>query len=112
MCPMAPTSMDVFHAPLREQLDAFVDEHRTDLEATLDGLTEEEARRSLVPSLTTLLGLVKHATFVERVWFEEAVTGRPRTEMGLPDDAADSFRLADDDTVASVRAAYRAACER
>ncbi len=37
--------------------------------------TEEQARRALVPSRTTLLGLVKHATFVERVWFDEAVTG-------------------------------------
>ncbi len=33
----------------------------------LEGLTEEQARRSLVPSRTTLLGLVKHAAFVERV---------------------------------------------
>jgi len=36
----------------------------------LDGLTEEQVRRSLVPSRTTLLGLVKHATFVEKVWFD------------------------------------------
>ncbi|MEN0129933.1 MAG: DinB family protein [Brevundimonas sp.] len=107
---MAVTSMDVFHAPLREQLDAFLDEHRADLDASLDGLTEEQARRSLVPSRTTLLGLVKHVTFVERVWFEEAVTGRSRTEMGLPEDAADSFLLSDDDTIGSIRAAYRTAC--
>jgi hypothetical protein len=26
-----------------------------------------------VPSRTTLLGLVKHATFLEKVWFDEAV---------------------------------------
>ncbi len=31
-----------------------------------------------MPSRTTLLGLVKHATFVEKVWFDEAFTGRPR----------------------------------
>jgi hypothetical protein len=35
-------------------------------------LPEEQARRSLVPSRTTLLGLVKHATFLEKVWFDEA----------------------------------------
>ena len=110
MCAMAVTSMDVFHAPLREQLDAFLDEHRADLDASLDGLTEEQARRSLVPSRTTLLGLVKHVTFVERVWFEEAVTGRSRTELGLPEDAGDSFLLSDDDTIESIRAAYRTAC--
>jgi hypothetical protein len=52
----------------REQLEVFIDEHRSDLNGCLDGLSEEQARRSLVPSLTTLLGLVKHATFVEKVW--------------------------------------------
>jgi hypothetical protein len=110
MCRMAATSMDVFHAPLREQLDAFLDEHRAVLAAALDGLTEEEARRSLVPSRTTLLGLVKHATFVERVWFDEAVTGRPRSEIGIPATPDESFVLDDADTVANVLAEYRVAC--
>jgi hypothetical protein len=67
---------DVFSQPLRAQFDAFLDEHRALLNACLDGLTEEQARRSLVPSRTTLLGLVKHATFVEKVWFDEAITCR------------------------------------
>ncbi len=55
----------------------FFDEHRAQLNGCLDGLSEEQVRRSLVPSRTTLLGLVKHATFVEKVWFDEAVTCRP-----------------------------------
>ena len=37
---------------------------------SLDALTEEEARLRLVPSKTTLLGLVKHVTYVEGVWFD------------------------------------------
>lgn len=45
-------------APVGEQLTAFVDEHRQALADCLEGLTEEEARRRLVPSGTTLLGLV------------------------------------------------------
>ncbi len=64
-----------------------------------------------MPSRTTLLSLLKHATFVEKVWFDEAVTGRPRTEIGIPETQCDSFDLDDDDTVASVRAAYLAACD-
>ncbi|MEQ4208780.1 DUF664 domain-containing protein [Actinopolymorpha sp. B9G3] len=47
---------------LRVRLDELLDEHRAMLHDSLDGLTEEEARRSLVPSRTTLLGLVKHVT--------------------------------------------------
>jgi hypothetical protein len=53
------------------------------LNRCMDGLTEEQAHRSLVPSRTTLLGLVKHATFVEKVWFDEAVTCRSRAEIGM-----------------------------
>lgn len=103
-------SRDVRHAPLRDQLEAFVDEHRAGLVASLDGLTEDEVRRSLVPSRTTLLGLVKHAIFVERVWFEEAFTGRSRAELGLPEHPDESFVLTPEDTIESVRAAYLDAC--
>lgn len=99
-----------FDLPQRAQLEAFVDQHRAMLAASLDGLTEEEARRSLVPSRTTLLGLVKHAAFVERVWFDEAITGRSRAEIGIPATPDESFVLAPQDTIASVLAGHEAAC--
>lgn len=102
---------DVLDQPLRAQFEAFLDEHRGGLEHCLDGLTEEQARRSLVPSRTTLLGLVKHVTFVEKVWFDEAITCRTRAEIGLPESPDETFVLADGDTVESVRRAYREACE-
>lgn len=95
-----------FDLPQREQLEAF-DQHRAMLAASLDGLTEEEARRSLVPSRTTLLGLVKHAAFVEWVWFDEAVTGRSRAEIGIPATPDESFLLAPHDTIASVLAGHQ-----
>jgi hypothetical protein len=105
-----PTSQDVIHDPLRDQLDAFLDEHRALLHASLAGLSEEQARRSLVPSRTTLLGLVAHATFVEQVWFDEAVTGRSRAEIGIPALPDDSFVLRPEDTVASVGDRYLEVC--
>ncbi|WP_309073771.1 DinB family protein [Paenarthrobacter sp.] len=95
----------------RTQFDAFLDEHRRTLNECLDGLTEEQARRSLVPSRTTLLGLVKHVTFVEKVWFDEAITSRPRSEIGIPATPDESFILDDQDTVATIQAAHREACE-
>jgi hypothetical protein len=84
---------------------------RSQLNRCLDRLTEEQARRSLVPSRTTLLGLVKHATFVEKVWFDEAVTCRSRAEIGVPATPDESFILHDDDTIATIQRARREACE-
>lgn len=105
------TSFEAVSLPAQVQIEAFLDDHRTHLSQCLDGLTEEQARRSLVPSRTTLLGLVKHATFVEKVWFDQAVTCRSRAEIGLPDDAADSFILDGGDTIAGIRQAHGQACE-
>lgn len=105
--------MGSFDVPLddeRTQLEAFIEEYRTSLELALDRLTEEQARRSLVPSATTLLGLLKHVTWMQRVWFQECVGGATRAELGLVQSVDESFQLGDDDTVASVIAAHRDAC--
>lgn len=105
--------MGLFDVPLddeRTQLDALMEEYRSAVEVTLDGLTEEQARRRLVSSATTLLGLLKHVTWMQRVWFEECVGGTSRRELGLVQTPDDSFRLTDEDTVASVTAAHREAC--
>jgi hypothetical protein len=102
---------DVLDQPIRIQFEVFIDEHRRELNGCLDGLTEEQARRSLVPSRTTLLGLVKHAAFVEKVWFDEAVTGRSRAEIGIPATPDESFILHNDDTIATVQQAHREACQ-
>jgi hypothetical protein len=90
----------------RAQLLAFVHDNRTEILALLDGLTDEQARRRLVPSATTLLGIVKHCVFVEKVWFHVSLAGRSREEAGIPEAADDSWVLEETDTVDSVRAAY------
>jgi hypothetical protein len=107
--------MNEFHAAKvadeRQVLESCVDVNRAALAGLLEGLTEEEARRRLVPSLTTLLGLVKHAAFVERVWFQVYLSERSRAEVGVPATVDESFTLTADDTVASVLADHRRACE-
>ena len=60
----------------------------------LDGLSEYDARRPLVPSGTNLLGLVKHLGYVELGYFGETF-GRP---SGIPspwfdDDAEDNVDM-------------------
>jgi len=102
---------NVIDQPVRAQFEVFLDEHRAQLNGCLDGLTEEQVRWSLVPSRTTLLGLVKHATFVEKVWFDEAVTCRSRAEIGIPATPDESYIIDDGDTIATVQRGHREACE-
>jgi hypothetical protein len=106
-----PSAEDAINQPVRKQFEVFLDEHRDALNRCLDGLTEEQVRRSLVSSRTTLLGLVKHAIFVEKVWFDEAVTCRSRAEIGIAATPDESFVLHDDDTITTVQRAHREACE-
>ena len=94
----------------RPALEQMVDLQRAEVAQVLEGLDEEQARRRLVPSLTTLMGLVRHLTFVERIWFEMRLSGRTRAELGLPEEVDDSFLVDPDDTVASVLAAHADAC--
>jgi len=104
--------MSFLVADERSLLEAMVDRQRAEIVALLDDLDEAEARQRLVPSLTTPLGLVKHCTFVEKVWFHSRVAGRSRAEVGLPDDVDASFVLEPTDTRESIRRDFVKACER
>lgn len=96
---------------LRGRLDELLDGYRTALHDSLDGLTEEQARLRLVPSKTTLLGLLKHVTYVEGVWFDQAVTGRTYQEIEIASTPDRSFTLAKTDTIASIQDAHRRTCD-
>ena len=95
----------------RALLEAMLDTQREQVAGILSDLDESEARARLVASLSTPLSLVKHAVFVERVWFHSRVAGIPRAELGLPDTVDESFVLAPHDTVESVRRDFLTACE-
>jgi uncharacterized damage-inducible protein DinB len=104
--------VDIQTGTERDLLEAFLTANRAEIKSLLDGVTDAQARQRLVPSLTTLLGLVKHAAFVERVWFEVTLAGRTRAELGLPPDIDATFTLADDDTIDAIRASYDEATAR
>lgn len=88
---------------LRERIEELLDEYRHAVHDALNDLTEDEARRRLVPSQTTLLGPVKHATFVEGVWFDQAITGRTYANIGIPATVDGSFALSADDTIETIQ---------
>ena len=108
--PLAPDEL-VSAGSERELLATFLDVYRGIVAGKLAGLGEEDARRRLVPSATTLLGLVRHLAAVEREWFGLVLGQRPPAAVGLPV-PGDGFTIGPDDTVAGVLAEYRSACEQ
>ena len=88
----------------RETLLAFLDYLREAVLIKASGLDDEALRRSLVPSGTSVLGLVKHLTMVEVAWFQWSFAG---FDVPIPDQGLDAG-----DTTESVIAGYRAAIEQ
>jgi uncharacterized damage-inducible protein DinB len=89
-------------------LSAFLDRYRETMLWKLDGLSTEQASRHLVPSATTLLGVVKHLAYVERWWFQMNFAGDP-VGFPWPKDEPDEdidFRVTDTDTIESISALY------
>jgi uncharacterized damage-inducible protein DinB len=96
----------------KEVLAGFLDHYRHALLETCSGLSEEDLRRSVVPSGTTLLGILKHLAYVERGWFQEMVANEP-FDYPFPEDDPDAdFRVEDGETSEEIFELYRAACER
>jgi Protein of unknown function (DUF664) len=109
--PLADEEDLVSVAPERELLEVFLEYHREALAGKLRGLSEEDARRRLVPSSTTLLGLVSHAAAVERNWFQHYLGGTPREEIAGNARGDDpSWDVAADKTIAHVIAELESAC--
>jgi uncharacterized damage-inducible protein DinB len=64
--------------PERPLLEAILDWHRETLLWKCSGLTGEQlAARPIPPSGLSLLGLIRHMTKVERVWFRTRFAGEP-----------------------------------
>jgi uncharacterized damage-inducible protein DinB len=70
---------EVSHPSQLELLLRYLQREREGLIGTLDGLSDYDVRRPIVPSGTSLLGLVKHVATVELGYFGECV-GRPWPE--------------------------------
>lgn len=97
----------------REVLEAFLDFHREVLIHKVSGVSEQDARYRRVPSKTTLAGLVKHMTGVERGWFQRVLAERPAAEIGPNVGGGDdSWELAEGETVKWLVEEYRRTCEQ
>lgn len=96
----------------RITLTEFLDWYRLTMVLKLQGLTDDEARAKLVGSDTTLLGLVRHLTDVERNWFRRRLRGEDVAPQYYSDaDLDGDFHVGPRDTIAATIAAYEAECE-
>jgi uncharacterized protein DUF664 len=91
-------------------LEATMDRQRRAVIDTAKGLSETDVRRRLVTSLTTPIGLVKHAAMAERRWFQCLLLGLDESECDgntTPGDA--SFVVAESETLSDVIAEFERA---
>jgi uncharacterized damage-inducible protein DinB len=98
----------------KTMLSAFLDRYRETITWKLDGLSTEQASQRLLPSATTLLGIVKHLAYVERWWFQMNFAGNPVSfpwSENEPDQDID-FRISSTDTIDSITALYQREIER
>lgn len=96
----------------REVLLGFLADHRRLIRETVLALTDEESRQRLVPSLTTPMGLLKHAAFAETVWFVCRFGGVTRAEAGIPESVDESFALDPRENLQALALAHEEAVTR
>ena len=106
--PLAPDELvSTWRSPL--VLETFLDLYRDILKRKLAGLSDEQIRQRHVRSQTTLGGLAKHLTAVEREWFQAVLAGRSEDELG-PRPPGDGWTLNSSDTAETLLAGYEQAC--
>ena len=96
----------------REMLAGFLDFQRATLLWKLEGLDDEQLRRAMVPSGTSLLGLVKHLAYVERSWFQGVWDGQEVSFPWTKEDPDADWRIEPEETTEDILALYNGECDR
>ena len=95
-----------YEAGEKETLHAALDSHRDVVVWKLQGLDDEQLRRAVTPSGTSLLGMVKHLASVEYGWFCSTF-GRPSQEVPFEESDPDAdWRVEPGESTADVLAYY------
>ncbi len=93
----------------KESLHVGLDRHRDVVLWKVDGVPDDQLRRPMTPSGTSLLGLVKHLGSVEYGWFCETF-GRDGEAIPFVEDDPDAdMRVGPDETTAETLDYYRRA---
>jgi uncharacterized damage-inducible protein DinB len=95
----------------KEILYVALDRHRDVVLWKLDGLDDEQLRRAMTPSGTTMLGLLKHLAAVEYGWFCEAFGRETEPKIAALDavittDPDADWRVEPDESTADILGFY------
>jgi uncharacterized damage-inducible protein DinB len=101
-----------YAADEKTTLTSFLDWYRDAILRKVEGLDREAATRQLVPSPTTLLGMVKHLAYVERGWFQSSFMGEPVRRLRSETDPDAEFRIEAGESVDQITGLYRGEIER
>jgi uncharacterized damage-inducible protein DinB len=95
----------------REILCGFLDFLRATAVFKAQGLSDADAARRVLPSLTTVSGLLRHLADVERSWFRERLDGQDGVPTRWSDEEPDGeFLVGADDSLAGIIKDYEDAC--
>jgi uncharacterized damage-inducible protein DinB len=97
-----------YAASERDMLDAYLLFHQQTLLMKIEGLDDEQLRRSMVPSGLCLLGLVKHLSYVHRWWFRVVFAGEEVFMPWSKEDPDADWRIEPSDTTEQIVALYNA----
>ena len=102
----------------RELLDGYLDYYRQTILRKLEGMSDEELRRSRLPSGWTPLELLKHLAGVERRWFRWGFAAEPIDEPWIEHAPGGRSRpeepwwVGPEETADDVRALFLDECAR
>ena len=97
--------------PESQVLHDCLEDQRGHVLGILEGLTDEELQRAMLPSGWSILGLVNHlAVDVERFWFREVVAGENLS--GGDSGSVSAWEVSSETPTASVFDSYRKEIER
>lgn len=90
----------------KDVLRRFLEQQRKHVTGILDGLSEEDLRRPVLPSGWSCLGMVKHlALSDEHYWFRCIMAGQPLSFF--PEERGWDWTVSPDESAADIVALYR-----
>jgi uncharacterized damage-inducible protein DinB len=92
-------------------LEAFLDDYRDVVVRKVSGLSDADARRPLVPSGTSVGGLLKHLRWVEYGWFEQLLQERSDNNRRSHERSWE-FALLPEESLATLLGDYQAQCDQ